>query len=225
MVVSVIALVIATTGTGIAASTYVSRSSQVATNVIRGKHVKNGTLVAGDLAPRARAKLRGATGPAGATGATGLTGLTGPAGANGTDGATGPRGPSTSYEHYDGTSPVSSNQIFNPQPITTTATNIPAGKYVFTVTMYLENLSTEAADVVCSLTGNSILITGGLTGVPPAVAGQYDGHTQFTMAGTAPIGTATPLTVNCAHDADGGTNVTALAVRIIAIQVADQVSL
>ena len=40
LIVSIIALVVATTGTAIAAKALISKPSQVARNVIRGQHVK-----------------------------------------------------------------------------------------------------------------------------------------------------------------------------------------
>src|SRR5690242_19109983 len=64
----------------------------VAAKLITGKDVKNGSLQVKDLSAKARATLKGATGPqgpagpAGADGATGATGAAGPAGAPGISG-------------------------------------------------------------------------------------------------------------------------------------------
>jgi hypothetical protein len=84
LVISIVALVLATTGTGLAASKYLITSSS---------QVRAGSLAASDLSAKARKQLRGATGAKGATGTRGATGPTGPAGATGATGPTGAAGP------------------------------------------------------------------------------------------------------------------------------------
>jgi Collagen triple helix repeat (20 copies) len=80
MLVAVLALLIATTGSAVAAS------------LITGKQIKDGTIQKKDLSKSARAGLHGATGPAGAAGPQGPKGDSGPAGATGKDGAPGKDG-------------------------------------------------------------------------------------------------------------------------------------
>lgn len=119
LIVATAALVVASTGTGVAASRYLITSS---------RQVKPGALAASDLSRAARRSLRGRRGPAGppgprgpqgAPGAHGAAGATGPAGPAG---ATGPRGPSDAWllRRLDEANGV----------------RLPAGSYVVSGTVY-----------------------------------------------------------------------------------------
>jgi hypothetical protein len=74
LIVAVIALVVAMSGTAAAAS------------LITGKQIKNGTIQTQDISKTARAKLAGKAEPAGAKGDPGPPGAPGAAGALGQDG-------------------------------------------------------------------------------------------------------------------------------------------
>ena len=74
LVVSIIALVVATAGTATAATKILIKSSS---------QVRAGALDASDLSAKARKSLKGNAGPAGPAGAAGATGPAGPAGARG----------------------------------------------------------------------------------------------------------------------------------------------
>src|SRR6476469_7316716 len=80
MVGALLALLLALSGTAVAAS------------LITSKQIKDGTISTKDLAKKTIQALKGKTGPQGATGATGPAGPQGPAGAKGTDGAAGVKG-------------------------------------------------------------------------------------------------------------------------------------
>ena len=89
LVVAVVALVAALTGTATAASVLVvKRSSQLANGVVTGKKIKKRTITADRLAPgvlrNAAPGAAGAAGPAGPQGPAGPKGDAGPAGAPGT---------------------------------------------------------------------------------------------------------------------------------------------
>lgn len=90
-VVATAALVVATSGVGFAAAAKIT-GSQIASNAITTKHVKNGTLQTTDFSQAAQAALKGAKGDKGATGAAGPTGPAGPQGATGPAGPTGAQG-------------------------------------------------------------------------------------------------------------------------------------
>jgi hypothetical protein len=107
MVVATLALVMATTGTGIAATKYSITSS---------KQVKDGSISLSDLSKSARKSLRGKTGPRGSAG------LAGAPGAPGSPGATGQRGPSDA--HF-----ISGIGLAN-------AVTLPAGQFVLTGDVY-----------------------------------------------------------------------------------------
>jgi hypothetical protein len=92
MVVALIALILAMSGSAVAGS------------LITGAQIKNGTIQLKDINSKARKALRGKTGPAGPRGATGPTGPAGPAGGGGGGGGavgpTGPAGPAGSGVGY-----------------------------------------------------------------------------------------------------------------------------
>jgi hypothetical protein len=84
LVLSIIALVVACTGTAVAVQSLVTSAQ-----------IKNGTIKLKDLSPGVRKALLsnvGATGPAGAKGTNGIKGSTGPTGLKGATGATGATG-------------------------------------------------------------------------------------------------------------------------------------
>lgn len=87
VVVAALALIVSA-GAGATASLLVT-GKQIKDGTVTTKDVKNRSLKVKDLSPKAKAKLRGATGPAGPRGATGATGATGPAGPAGPTGLQG----------------------------------------------------------------------------------------------------------------------------------------
>lgn len=95
LVVAVVALVVALTGTALAAKYIITKSSQIKPSVLKELKGKQGpkgdTGAAGASGAKGDA---GATGPAGNPGGSGATGATGSTGA-GTTGATGPTGKGT----------------------------------------------------------------------------------------------------------------------------------
>jgi hypothetical protein len=89
MIVAVIALVVALSGTAVAARTLVTSSGQIRNGIVTSADLKNNTVAPRDLS---RAARRALTGAAGATGPAGPQGVPGPQGPAGADGATGPKG-------------------------------------------------------------------------------------------------------------------------------------
>jgi len=83
MLVGLLALVMASTGSAVAAS------------LITSKQIKDGTIQTKDLSKKAQKALRGKTGPAGLQGAPGPTGPQGALGPEGPQGQKGETGPST----------------------------------------------------------------------------------------------------------------------------------
>jgi hypothetical protein len=76
LVIAVVALIVALGG------------SAVASSLINGKRIKNGTISASKLTKAARAQLKGSVGPPGPAGPAGARGLTGAAGPPGPTGIT-----------------------------------------------------------------------------------------------------------------------------------------
>ena len=90
-VIALVALIVATSGTAVAASGVLITST---------KQIKNGAVSSADLSPTARKALSAKPGPIGATGATGATGAvgaTGPAGKTGAAGKDGQNGQDAPY--------------------------------------------------------------------------------------------------------------------------------
>jgi hypothetical protein len=89
MVVAMLALFVALTGTAVATTSALITGKQIKNSSITGADVKNKSLTPRDF----RGSVRGPRGLRGATGATGATGAAGAAGATGATGAQGPPGP------------------------------------------------------------------------------------------------------------------------------------
>ena len=81
VILGIVAIVIASTGSAIAASQ------------ITSEQIKNGTIQLADLSKNARASLQGGRGPQGSSGPAGPAGPAGAPGPPGLQGATGPLGP------------------------------------------------------------------------------------------------------------------------------------
>jgi hypothetical protein len=133
MVVAIVALAMAMTGTGIAATNYVITSSS---------QVKNGSLSASDLSRSGRRTLRGATGPRGAAGAPGAAGAAGVVGAPGKDGAPGKNGAAG----RDGaTGPIGPSDAYVVSDLgTANGIDVPAGSYVITGQLYMGAVTSTA---------------------------------------------------------------------------------
>jgi hypothetical protein len=112
----------------IVAAVVAAASGTTATIVITSKNIKNGTIEAVDISPKAKRTLKGNRGPRGADGAVGATGAQGapgpqgPQGAQGAQGqkgdqgqpgAQGPRGPSDAFSAFveTGTSTTSGQLV------------------------------------------------------------------------------------------------------------------
>jgi hypothetical protein len=88
MVVAMLALFVALTGTAVATTSAVITGKQIKNNSITGADVKNKSLTPRDF----RGSVRGPRGPQGRPGATGATGAAGAQGAQGPQGPQGPQG-------------------------------------------------------------------------------------------------------------------------------------
>ncbi len=88
IVLATVALVVASTGTAVAASGLI-HASDIATGAVASRAIRDGGVALTDLSSQTRASLAGGTG---ATGAKGETGSSGAAGTNGHDGANGADG-------------------------------------------------------------------------------------------------------------------------------------
>jgi hypothetical protein len=154
MVVAVIALVVATTGTATAAGVLIKRSSQVAKGAINSGDLADDRAVnLADLTPAARLALTPGAGPAGPEGARGPQGPAGARGEQGSSGPEGPRGPrgasgaaiAHAYVDADGTfEPAVSKGIVS--------TSVAAGS----VPMFCFDLEPPVGNAVASLDFGSI---------------------------------------------------------------------
>lgn len=101
MVVAMLALFVALTGTAVATTSVLITGKQIRNGSITGADVKNKSLTARDI----RGRLRGARGPAGPRGVAGVSGATGAQGAQGAQGLQGPAGTAVAYARVqaDGT--------------------------------------------------------------------------------------------------------------------------
>ena len=93
MIVALLALFVALSGTAVAAKSLITKSSQIKNGVIESSDLRDGRGVnVRDITPAARRALRGAAGAAGALGPAGPAGAQGAPGSAGEAGPAGPKG-------------------------------------------------------------------------------------------------------------------------------------
>lgn len=102
--------------------------------------------------PAGPAGPAGAPGPSGAPGPAGSAGSAGSPGAQGAPGATGPRGPSDGWF----TRATASPDLSEVSPIPVVSQSLPAGSYLLTASLYLNNASGTPADVYCTINGSVV---------------------------------------------------------------------
>jgi hypothetical protein len=205
MAVALIALVVAMSGSAVAAS------------LITSKQIKDGTIQTKDISKKAMASLKrsagasGVPGPAGAVGPAGLAGLQGPQGdpgakgdpgEKGSQGVTGPMGPS------DGYSVGNASDSGSKPPLTL---NLPAGDYI-AYASYAAFWPTVASVMAgCSLTDGAGHIASLFTSV------QQSGANIDSASGSIPVHLTSPGSVKL--DYCGSQNVTLGYAAITAIKV------
>ena len=177
MIVAVIALILAASGTGWAVTQLPKNSvgtTQLKSNAVVSSKVKDGSLRAADFA----------TGqlPAGATGATG---------------ATGARGPSDAWVYA-----ASSVTLGQTETKVVESATLPAGSYTTIALLSIENSADDSLTlgIVCSLTP-STYDTGNLVGgerVPVTLAGAVTLTTAGTISATCRRKDAAAATLNSA---------------------------
>ena len=154
----------------------------------------------------------GATGPQGGTGATGPQGPTGATGPEGATGATGPRGPSDAFEAFR------FNSTVNVTEVATEITKIPAlpaGSYLITGKVNVDNVSGGSGDVNCQI------VAGGFFDLGEASIGTGGGQiTRTTIASTfgTTIAGATDVSMTCQRTSGTGSIRASLA-EILATHV------
>lgn len=149
MTVACLALLLALTGTGIAARTALITGADVKDATLTGADIKDRSLNAAELSAGAVSSLRGKTGPAGRPGATGPAGPAGKAGAAGPAGAKGDPGPSEAFAAIRG---AVAPPALPANATTTIATrSLAAGKYVVVSTVAMDDTSGAPRAVTCKL--------------------------------------------------------------------------
>ena len=106
LVVAVVALVVAMSGSAVAATTLLAHTNNIANGAVTGKKIANGAVGINKLAGTIRATLAKAgeprgtvSGPQGPAGPQGPQGATGPQGAAGATGEQGPAGPGSVFNY------------------------------------------------------------------------------------------------------------------------------
>ena len=151
----------------------------------------------------------GAQGPAGPPGPQGPTGATGPQGATG---ATGPRGPSDAFEAFRFATTVN---VTNVSTEITKIPALPAGSYVITGKVNVDNVSGGSGDVNCQI------VAGGFFDLGEASIGTGGGQiTRTTIASTfgTTIAGATDVSMTCQRTSGTGSIRASLA-EILATHV------
>ena len=186
MAVALLALVLAMSGSAVAAS------------LITSKQIKDGTIQTKDISKKARAQLAkaasrgpaGPAGPAGPKGDKGDKGDAGSAGAAGEPGQTGPRGPSDAvFEYEDGFA------NWQTQLADLVVVDLPAGNWVVNANTVANNNTPGAATPVsCQLEvgGVKVAEAAGVTLADNGTAGEREaialtGARTLASAGTAAL--------------------------------------
>jgi hypothetical protein len=187
MIVAMIALFVALSGTAVATTSALIGSAQIRNNSITGLDVKNRSLRPIDF----RGSIRGPRGLRGLTGATGATGAPGATGAKGDTGATGARGPS------DGLSIRGATAIALTGVDQTLVTlNLAAGKWLLTTKVVAVNQDTVTRQHRCELRIGGTVIDrnhAGAVGVPV----EADDREMFTLTNGVDVAAATTANLVC----------------------------
>jgi hypothetical protein len=193
LIVAVIALIAALSGSAIAAS------------AITGSQIKDGTIGVGDLSKKAVAKLHGArgqrgqagnTGPQGPKGDTGATGPQGPkgdAGAAGLQGLQGLPGQKGDTGPSDAFSFTHDADIALPNTSTPLSAPLAAGSYVILAKFVFDNDSDFTSRPTCTLTAGTDTDVGQLgtssnSASDDAAMGTLTVAHSFADAGTVTLG-------------------------------------
>jgi hypothetical protein len=202
MVVALLALVMATTASAVAAIR-ITHSSQLARGVVTGRAVKNRTLTRADLNKRTLKALAGRRGKAGPRG---LGGATGPIG---------PIGPSQAWARSSSsTSPNTTTDAFS---ALVRVPSLRPGNYVFWATAATEQ-STGSPKIHCRLTD-------GVNSSPDAVELLTSGaHQQMALSWAANLPVTRNVELQCQDfamaDAASVSNVLVTAIRVGSLSVA-----
>jgi len=159
MIVAMLALFVALTGTAVATTSALITGTQIKNSSITGLDVKNKSLTPKDF----RGSVRG---PRGLRGLTGLAGPAGPAGAAGAQGIQGPIGPSNGY----GADSEGADLTWTAAEQTVQTLNLPAGSYVLTGKVLANNDGAGLPIVSCDLKVGAVVIDNGNNIVPGANA-------------------------------------------------------
>jgi hypothetical protein len=203
MLVALLALVMATTGSAVAAT------------LITSKQIKNGTIQTADISKKAQKTLKGKTGargPSGAAGAAGATGAKGDAGATGAKGDTGAqgeRGPSNGITKQQSTSIVN---VGAPDTVILTFTLTP-GSWIVTGHATLNNNDVAQQNGSCDINAGGVIAESG--NVPLAANTGLD-RESFTLNGGVTVAADTPAELRCTLVGNSGNTV---AAGLTAIQV------
>jgi hypothetical protein len=221
MAVAFTALVVALTGTAAAATVLITKSSQVKSGVITGRHVKNGSLGARDLSSSARSSLKGAAGSAGvggaagpkgdtgATGPKGDTGATGPKGDPGTngtdgrDGQAGPQGPSDVYVLSGSQFPAALGTSIPPYSTVALTRALPAGNYAITARVPVNNNTASVRTASCFLGTASSTDDANTSNLAPSGSG--GDRDTIVLEGTLSFSAPNTAVVQCYASGSGTT--------------------
>ena len=147
----------------------------------------------GDSGPTGERGPAGTTGPAGPTGDSGPTGENGSPGATGPVGATGqtgPRGPSNGY-YFES----NNDQRFS-DGATIGKLDLPAGKYLVTSKVWLDNQEAQGRAFRCQLFNGAAEVDRGKSGLA-ASAGEAPDEQVMTLIGGAEVTSTGQLTLTC----------------------------
>ena len=185
LIVAMLALFVALTGTAVATTSALIGSAQIRNNSITGVDVKNRSLRPIDF----RGSVRG---PRGLRGLTGATGATGAAGAQGAQGVQGPIGPSNGY----GADSEGADLTWTAAEQTVQTLNLPAGSYVLTGKVLANNDGAGLPIVQCDLKVGGVVIDNG-NNIVPGANGAAAERLYLSQGAAVTLASASAVTIAC----------------------------
>jgi hypothetical protein len=208
MIVAMLALFVALTGTAVATTSALIGSAQIRNNSITGIDVKNRSLRPIDF----RGSVRGPRGLRGLRGLVGPQGPAGPQGLAGAQGIQGPIGPSNAYS----TAPETAVVDLGAAEVLVKSLALPAaGSYLVFSSVTLNNNAGAGLEATFScrlVTGADIELDDGVT----SDGGEVDDRHEGTLLGAGTLAAPGSVELRCSSNQDASN---AVGARITAVRV------
>ncbi len=223
LVVAIIALVAACTGTGFAANELITRSTQIRNGAITGADIKDGSLAAKEISSAGRRSIRG-SGSGGSSPLKGDKGLKGDPGIKGDKGDRGDAGPPGADALATTARTVYRSQFTVPKQaegtniILLTMSSLPAGSYHFTAVQHLKSKGPKNTEFTCAMVSST---AGRTESAAITLGAEPGGVTQGTLTEQVTLTAAEPITMRLVCTPETGATLEAdgVSASIVAVRL------